>query len=73
MLKPHFNYIYTALFILSILAFFSISNAENNLMKYYENGQATELESMNIEGVNTFIKDIVFSKDPDSPNHMRPI
>ena len=36
-------------------------------MKHYEKGQTMELESMNTEGVNAFIKDIVFSNDPDSP------
>ncbi len=36
-------------------------------MKYYQNGQATELPSMDIDGVNAFIKNIVFTNDPDSP------
>ena len=66
MLKPHFLHIYTALLVILIL-FISSSHAENNLMKYHKNGQATELQSMNVEGVNAFIKDIVFSNDPDSP------
>ena len=42
-------------------------HTESNLMKHYKNGQTTELPSMNIEGVNAFLKDIVFSNDPDSP------
>lgn len=70
MFKTQFLYSCTAIFAF-LLLFISCSNAENdagnNLMKYYEKGQATELESMNIEGVNAFIKDIVFSNDPDSP------
>jgi len=70
MLKPQFIYTCTAV-IIFLLIFISYSNAENdvknNLMKYYEKGQTTELESMNTEGVNAFIKDIVFSNDPDSP------
>lgn len=66
MLKPHFLHIFTVVLGFLIL-FISSSHAENNLMKYYKNGQATKLESMNVEGVNAFIKDIVFSNDPDSP------
>jgi len=66
MLKPHFLHTYTAVFVFLIL-FIPCSHAENNLMKYYENGQATKLQSMNINGVNAFVKDIVFSNDPDSP------
>ena len=53
--------------ILFLLLFNSGSHAENIRMKYFENGQATELTSMNLEGVNAFVKDIIFSNDPESP------
>lgn len=66
MLTPQFLYTRTTV-IIFLLLFISCSNAEDSLMKYYEKGQATELDSMNTEGINAFIKDIVFSNDPDSP------
>ena len=66
MLKQYFINIASVPFVFLIL-FASCGYAENNLMKYYENGQATELPSMDVDDVNAFIKDIVFSNDPDSP------
>ena len=66
MLKPYFFTI-TAISILCLLLFNSSGFAENNRMKHFENGQATELASMNLEGVNAFVKDIIFSNDPESP------
>jgi len=45
----------------------SLGHSEENHMKYLGNSESTELPSMEIDGVNAFIKDIVFSNDPDSP------
>ena len=66
MIKPYYLSI-TATPIILLLLFTSCGHAENNRMKHYPNGQATELASMNKEGVNAFVKDIVFSNDPDAP------
>lgn len=66
MTKINLLYLAATVFVFFILTN-SSANDENSLMKYYKNGQATELPSMDIDGVNAFIKDVVFSNDPDSP------
>ena len=58
--------IYTTI-LMYIFLFIPCGHADSGLMKYYENGQNTKLDSMNVEGVDAFVKDIVFSNDPDSP------
>jgi len=61
------------LFILiaTFLMFFTFTNSsaedEKHLMEYYQNGQATELPSMNIDGVHAYINDMIFTNDPVSP------
>lgn len=66
MTKINLLYLAATVFVFFILTN-SSANDENSLMKYYKNGQATELPSMDNDGVNAFIKDVVFSNDPDSP------
>lgn len=63
---------YTLLiFTAAFLMFFTFTNSsaedEKHLMEFYQNGQATELPSMNIDGVHAYIKDMIFTNDPDSP------
>ena len=59
------------IFIATFLMFFTFTNSsaedEKHLMEYYKNGQATELPSMNITGINAYLKDMIFTNDPDSP------
>ncbi|NNC67267.1 MAG: DUF861 domain-containing protein [Gammaproteobacteria bacterium] len=59
------------IFIATFLMFFTFINSsaedEKHLMEYYKNGQATELPSMNITGINAYLKDMIFTNDPDSP------
>ncbi len=66
MLHKNFITLLTSLFIFLVLVSFN-SHAGESLMKFHKNGQATELDTMDIEGVNAFIKDIIFSNDPDAP------
>jgi ethanolamine utilization protein EutQ (cupin superfamily) len=49
------------------LLFNSFGHSEVKHMKHLGNSESTELASMEIDGVNAFIKDIVFSNDPVSP------
>ena len=58
-------YALTTLGLLILIA--SQVHSEENYMKHLGNSASTELPSMEIDGVNAFIKDIVFSNDPDSP------
>lgn len=58
-------YALTTLGLLILLS--SAGHTEENHMKHWENSQSTELPSMEIDGVNAFLKDIVFSNDPGSP------
>ena len=59
------------IFTATFLMFFTFTNSsaedEKHLMEYYKNGQATELPSMNITGINAYLKDMIFTNDPDSP------
>ncbi|QMU62371.1 MAG: DUF861 domain-containing protein [Gammaproteobacteria bacterium] len=50
-----------------LILFISLGHSEENHMKHLGNSVSTELPSMKIDGVNAYIKDIVFSNDPDSP------
>ncbi len=59
------RYVLTTLGLLILLS--SPGHTEENHMKHWRNSQSTELPSMEIDGVNAFLKDIVFSNDPDSP------
>ena len=36
-------------------------------MKHIENARAQELSSMNIEGINAFLKDLIDSNNEDAP------
>ncbi len=36
-------------------------------MKYFKNAQRMQLESMNVEGTNAFLTDVVSSNDPKAP------
>lgn len=54
---------------LAMLFGFTNSSAEDQkqLMEFYQDGQSTELPSMEIDGVHAYIKDMIFTNDPDSP------
>ena len=45
----------------------SADEGKKELMEFYQNGQDTELPSMEIDGVHAYIKDMIFTNDPDSP------
>lgn len=64
--KSHLLFFVTTL---ALLFAFTNSSAEEEkqLMEFYQNGQATELPSMEIDGVHAYIKDMIFTNDPDSP------
>lgn len=64
--KSHLLFFVTTL---ALLFAFTNSSAEEEkqLMEFYPNGQATELPSMEIDGVHAYIKDMIFTNDPDSP------
>lgn len=63
--------IFLLTFQVAFLMFFAFTNSsaenENNLMEYYQSGQTTKLPSMNVDGVNAYLKDMIFTNDPDSP------
>lgn len=66
MLTKRFStYVLTTLGLLILLN--TPGGAEERHMTHWGNSQTTELPSMEIEGVNAFLKDIVLSNDPDSP------
>ena len=68
MLKQFRQIIYCATLTIGIIVIPN-ANAEDNAnrMKFFDNAQGMDLASLNIEGVNAFLSDIVSSNDPDAP------
>jgi len=54
-----------AILLLSITSF--AANAHDALMKHHADAQSKDIASLNVEGVNAFLEDIVVSNDPNAP------
>lgn len=60
----------TRLITVSIVLFFTSTisaHAHDALMKHHPNAQEKDIASLNVDGVNAFLEDIVASNDPNAP------
>ena len=53
---------------ISVLSSASIlADEHKHKMKTFKNAQSMDLDSLNVDGVNAFLSDVISSEDPDAP------
>ncbi len=65
---PKINFFYLVVYAILLLIFGSYSiHAHEALMKHHADAQSKDIASLNIEGVNAYLQDVVASNDPNAP------
>ena len=51
-----------------MLSIYSVmADEHSHKMKIFKNAQSMDLESLNVDGVNAYLSDVISSEDPDAP------
>ncbi len=65
---PKLKYLnFATITVLIFIASSFSAQAHEALMKHHPNAQAKDIASLNVDGVNAFLEDIVASNDPNAP------